>query len=53
MHADGIAVLFEEEEQDLGAVVDAGIKMVDTFIEKVPRPDGVLAVEAAFILELA
>ena len=53
VHADGVPVLFEEEEEDLGAVVDAGIKMVDTFIERVPRPDGVLAVEAAFSLELA
>ena len=54
VHADGVPVLFEKEEQDLGAVVDAGIKMVDTFIEKVPRPDGgVLAVEAAFAIELA
>ena len=53
VRADGVPVLFEEEEQDLGAVVDAGIKMVDTFIETVPRPDGVLAVEAAFSLELA
>ena len=53
VHADGVPVLFEEEEQDLGAVVDQGIRMLDCFIEKVLRPDGVLAVEAAFSLELA
>ena len=49
---DGPPVLFEDEE-DLGKCVDLGLKMLDTFFLRVPRPDQVHEVERAFVLELA
>jgi CRISPR/Cas system-associated exonuclease Cas4 (RecB family) len=51
--ADGIPVLFEEEEQDVGAVVDTALRMLDAFITRVPLPRRVHGVELAFRLELA
>lgn len=50
--ADGPPLLFEEEEQDLGSVIDAGIRMFDAFVEKVPLPEKVLGIEVPFSLEL-
>jgi putative RecB family exonuclease len=52
VNEDGPPVLFEDEE-DLGKCIDLGIRMLDAFFLKVPRPDQVLEVERAFILELA
>ena len=52
VNADGPPVLFEDEE-DLGKCVDLGLRMLDTFILRVPRPEQVLEVERAFVLELA
>jgi hypothetical protein len=52
VNEDGPPVLFEDEE-DLGKCVDLGLRMLDAFILRVPRPDQVLEVERAFILELA
>jgi putative RecB family exonuclease len=49
---EGPPVLFEDEE-DLGQTVDLGLRMLDAFILGVPRPDEVLDVERAFVLELA
>ena len=50
--ADGPPVLFEEEEQDVGAVVATAMKMLDVFVDKVPLPDQVLGVEVPFSIEL-
>jgi hypothetical protein len=52
VNADGPPVLFEDEE-DLGACVDLGLRMLDVFILRVPRPDQVLGVEVPFVLEVA
>jgi len=52
VNEDGPPVLFEDAE-DLGKCVDLGLRMLDTFILRVPRPDQVLEVERAFVLELA
>jgi CRISPR/Cas system-associated exonuclease Cas4 (RecB family) len=48
---DEVPVLFEDEE-DLGECIDLGVRMVDVFIGRVPRPDEVLGVEVAFSLDL-
>lgn len=45
-------VLFEDEE-DLGMCIDLGVRMLDTFIERVDQPDQVIGVEVVFSLELA
>ncbi len=52
VNEDGPPVLFEDEE-DLGKCIDLGLRMLDTFILRVPRPEQVLEVERAFVLELA
>ncbi len=51
VRADDVPVLFDDDE-DLGACVDQGARMLDAFIARVPRPDLVLGVELAFSLEL-
>ena len=33
---DDIPVLFEEEEQDIGAVIDVAMRMLDVFLARVP-----------------
>jgi hypothetical protein len=50
---DGIPVLFDTEEANLGTSIDLGIRMLDVFLDKVPLPDEVLGVEVPFVLELA
>lgn len=52
VEGDDIPVLFEEEEQDVGAVVDVAMKMLDAFLERVPLPEHVHGVEVPFSLEL-
>jgi putative RecB family exonuclease len=52
VNEEGPPVLFEDEE-DLGKCVDLGLRMLDAFFLRVPRPDQVLEVERAFVLELA
>jgi hypothetical protein len=52
VNEDGPPVLFEDEE-DLGKCIDLGLRMLDAFILRVPRPEQVLEVERAFVLELA
>ena len=49
--ADCPPVLFDEEEADLAATIDVGARMLEVFIQKVPRPESVLGVEAPFALE--
>jgi hypothetical protein len=49
----GPPVLFDDTDEDLGTCVDLGLKMLDEFILRVPRPNEVLEVERAFVLELA
>jgi CRISPR/Cas system-associated exonuclease Cas4 (RecB family) len=51
VNRDGPPVLFEDEE-DLGKTLDLGLRMLDEFILRVPRPDEVLGVEVPFVLEL-
>jgi len=48
VEGDAVPVLFEEEGQDIGAVVDAALKMLDVFLERVPLPDVVHGVEVPF-----
>jgi RecB family exonuclease len=49
---EGPPVLFQDEE-DLGQTIDLGLRMLDAFILGLPRPDHVLDVERAFVLELS
>jgi RecB family exonuclease len=49
---DDIPVLFEEEEQDIGAVIDVAMRMLDVFLARVPVPEQVHGVEVAFALKL-
>lgn len=46
-------VLFDDEDEDEGSLVDMAVRMLDAFITLVPRPEKALAVEMAFELELA
>jgi CRISPR/Cas system-associated exonuclease Cas4 (RecB family) len=50
--ADGIPVLFEEEEQDIGAVIDVAMRMLDVFLARIPFPEAVHGVEVPFRLNL-
>jgi hypothetical protein len=50
---DGIPVLFDTAEANLGTSIDLGIRMLDVFLDKVPLPDEVLGIEVPFVLELA
>jgi CRISPR/Cas system-associated exonuclease Cas4 (RecB family) len=52
VNQDGPPVLFEDSE-DLGKTTDLGLRMLDAFILRVPRPEQVLGVEVPFVLELA
>jgi PD-(D/E)XK nuclease superfamily len=47
-----IPVLFEEEEQDIGAVIDVAMRMLDVFLTRVPLPEQVNGVEVPFRLKL-
>lgn len=51
VRAGDVPVLFDDEE-DLGACIDQGTRMISTFVDRVPRPDVVLGVELAFSVEL-
>lgn len=46
-------VLFDDEDEDEGSLVDMAVRMLDAFIMLVPRPERTLAVEMAFELQLA
>jgi CRISPR/Cas system-associated exonuclease Cas4 (RecB family) len=49
---DDVPVLFEEEEQTVGAVVDVAVRMLDAFLATVALPDKVYGVEVPFSIEL-
>ncbi len=49
---DDVPVLFEEEEQDVGAVIDVAMRMLDVFLARVPLPEQVHGVEVPFRLKL-
>jgi CRISPR/Cas system-associated exonuclease Cas4 (RecB family) len=49
--SDGVPVLFDDDET-LGSATDLGLKMLDTFVERVELPDEVLGVEVPFSLQL-
>lgn len=53
LNDEGANVLFDDEEQDEGSLVDAAVRMLDVFLAKVPRPAKTLAVEMPFSLKLA
>ncbi len=53
IQSDGPPVLFEEDAQDEGQVIDLSLRMLASFLARVPRPAKVLAVEVPFALELA
>jgi hypothetical protein len=52
VEADAVPVLFEEEEQNMGVVVDAAMRMLDVFLARLPVPDFVYGVEVPFSLGL-
>ncbi len=48
---DDVPVLFEDEEQDIGAVIDLAMRMLDVFLARVPLPEQVHGVEVPFRLK--
>lgn len=48
-----IPVLFDDEDENEGKLLDTGIKMLRVFFTRVRRPEGVLGVEVPFSIELA
>ncbi len=46
-------VLFDDDGEDEGSLVDMAVRMLDAFTTLVPRPEKTLAIELAFQLELA
>ncbi len=52
VEGDGVPVLFEAEDQDLGTVVDAAMRMLDAFLDRVHVPDVVHGVEVPFSMPL-
>lgn len=49
---DDVPVLFEDEEQNIGAVIDVAMCMLDVFLARVPLPEQVHGVEVPFRLKL-
>lgn len=47
-----VPVLFDTDEQNLPAVIDRGVAMVEVFFDRVALPEEVLGVEVAFAIEL-
>ena len=48
----GPPVLFDDEEAHLEQTIDAGIRMLDVFLERVSLPARVIGVEVPFVIEL-
>jgi hypothetical protein len=46
-------IVFDDEDESAGALVDMSLRMLDIFLVKVPRPGKTVAVEVPFSLELA
>ncbi|MBI2393709.1 MAG: PD-(D/E)XK nuclease family protein [Deltaproteobacteria bacterium] len=51
VEGDATPVLFDDDE-DLGKVIDHGIKMLDVFLDRLPIPERVIGVELPFSLEI-
>ena len=52
LNADGPAVLFDDERDDTGQMLDLGVRMLDAFLGAVPVPEKVVGVEIPFSLFL-
>lgn len=52
LQEDRIPVLFDDEDENEGKLLDAGIKMLRVFLARVRRPELVLGVEVPFSIEL-
>jgi hypothetical protein len=46
-------IVFDDEDESAGLLVDMSLRMLDIFLVKVPRPEKTVAVEVPFSLELA
>src|SRR5581483_11839470 len=46
-------VLFDDDDENEGVLIDTSIKMLDAFIAKVPKPERTIDVEVPFSIELA
>lgn len=53
LRADRVPVLFDDEDENEGRLVETGIKMLRVFLGRVRRPDEVIGIEVPFSLELA
>jgi CRISPR/Cas system-associated exonuclease Cas4 (RecB family) len=49
---DRVPVLFDDEDENEGRLLDTGLKMLRVFFARVPRPEVVLGIEVPFSLEL-
>lgn len=47
-----VPVLFDDEDENEGRLIDTGLKMLRIFFARVPRPEVVLGVEVPFSMEL-
>lgn len=52
LHEDRTPVLFDDEGENEGKLLDAGIKMLRVFRSRIRRPEAVLGVEVPFSIEL-
>lgn len=52
LQEDRIPVLFDDEDENEGKLLDAGVKMLRVFFARVRRPELVLGVEVPFCVEL-
>lgn len=46
-------VLFDDEDENEGTLIDVSLKMLGTFVAKVPKPERTIDVEVPFSIELA
>ena len=46
-------MLFDDEDENEGVLVDVSLRMLDAFVAKVPKPQRTLGVEVPFSMELA
>ena len=45
-------ILYDDEDENEGVLVDLGVKMLDAFVTKVPKPERTLGVEVPFSMTL-
>lgn len=52
LHESRVPVLFDDEDENAGRLIDSGLKMLRVFLTRVSRPRAVIGVEVPFSLDL-